>query len=639
MPRFERWLMKNQALVLAVIVIASVLLRIGYFLELNRGPCVYQHRWDQTDMNFFHIWAQDIAAGDWLTNKPLHPYHYWQQMFAKEYFHQFPEAAAGAGPPSPIDPGKALFNRWYGGKVFQQEPLYPYLVALTYKVFWPDVRWVFVWQMLLGVGSNLLVYLIARRYFGVIVAAVAGLLAVLCGPMLFYEMILLRESLILFTGLGLVYLTEITLARRTWRWWLLLGLACGLAVLLKTTFLAFFFGALGLLVYRHRVSLRALLGAMAALTGGLVLCLLPLIARNVAVGVPPWSLQSVAAISFINANVEDFQPEINPGFYVSYKHGPRIMAETGGQLLSAMVAALKTHPNPWSYFKQLQGKWAMVWHWYEVPNNENFYYYSLHSRVLNSLPVTFFLLAPLSLAGLALALGQRLACGPLYLAVACNISILLLFYVLSRYRLPLLPLLIPFAALTIVQITGWLWTRRLVPGVIAIAALFLLSLWTMRPLPENQALIRPSDYSAPYSYYYNPLLVEAIGKADWSRAAAILKDSLSYEPEVVKQMGTLRPAQSANEAQLASLFAQVHNNLGVALAAQGKMDQAIAQYAEALSLKPDYAQAHNNLGLALAEQGKIDDAIIIYQNALKNNPNDTSAQKMLSILKAQRPQN
>jgi len=41
----------------------------------------------------------------------------------------------------------------------------------------------------------------------------------------------------------------------------------------------------------------------------------------------------------------------------------------------------------------------------------------------------------------------------------------------------------------------------------------------------------------------------------------------------------------------------------------------------------------------LAKQGKIDEAIIIFQNALKNNPNDTRAQKMLSILKARRPQN
>ncbi len=34
------------------------------------------------------------------------------------------------------------------------------------------------------------------------------------------------------------------------------------------------------------------------------------------------------------------------------------------------------------------------------------------------------------------------------------------------------------------------------------------------------------------------------------------------------------------------------------------MDQAVAQYAEALRLNPDLAKAHNNLGLALAAQGQ-----------------------------------
>ena len=47
-------------------------------------------------------------------------------------------------------------------------------------------------------------------------------------------------------------------------------------------------------------------------------------------------------------------------------------------------------------------------------------------------------------------------------------------------------------------------------------------------------------------------------------------------------------------------FAEVHNNLGVALAAQGKVDDAMARYKCAISLKPDCVDAHNNLGVALA---------------------------------------
>ena len=50
------------------------------------------------------------------------------------------------------------------------------------------------------------------------------------------------------------------------------------------------------------------------------------------------------------------------------------------------------------------------------------------------------------------------------------------------------------------------------------------------------------------------------------------------------------------------------------------MDQAVAQYAEALRLQPDLAGAHNNLGLALAAQGKMDQAMAQYAEALRLQP-------------------
>ena len=65
----------------------------------------------------------------------------------------------------------------------------------------------------------------------------------------------------------------------------------------------------------------------------------------------------------------------------------------------------------------------------------------------------------------------------------------------------------------------------------------------------------------------------------------------------------------------------IHNNLGLALAAQGKMDQAEAHYAEALRLNPNLAEPHNNWGLALAAQGKMDQAEAHYAEALRLNPN------------------
>ena len=79
-----------------------------------------------------------------------------------------------------------------------------------------------------------------------------------------------------------------------------------------------------------------------------------------------------------------------------------------------------------------------------------------------------------------------------------------------------------------------------------------------------------------------------------------------------------------------------YGNLGNALKAQGKLDKAITAYNSALSLKPDYPNAHYNIGNAHQEQGKLDQAITAYNKALSHKPDYTDAYiNMGSTLKKQ----
>jgi tetratricopeptide (TPR) repeat protein len=70
---------------------------------------------------------------------------------------------------------------------------------------------------------------------------------------------------------------------------------------------------------------------------------------------------------------------------------------------------------------------------------------------------------------------------------------------------------------------------------------------------------------------------------------------------------------------------EVHNNLANALAAQGSVDEAFKHYFEALRLEPDYDKAHNNLGNALAGKGKVEEAINHYFEAIRINPDYAGA--------------
>lgn len=68
-----------------------------------------------------------------------------------------------------------------------------------------------------------------------------------------------------------------------------------------------------------------------------------------------------------------------------------------------------------------------------------------------------------------------------------------------------------------------------------------------------------------------------------------------------------------------------HNNLGNALAEEGRLEQAIAHYTQTLRIAPDYAMAHNNLGFTLARQGRFDEAIRHYDRALQISPDFAEA--------------
>lgn len=229
---------------------------------------------------------------------------------------------------------RALWDRWYGGKRFHQEPLYPYLIALTYMALGDDVRWVFAWQLCLGVLSVMLVYLITRRMFGDGVALVAACLTIGCGPLLLYDMVLLRATLTVWMGLALAYLMSLALERQATGFWFLTGLGCGLALLLRVSFVPMVLGVVCGLLLKSRTRPPHLRRSALALTLGVTLCLAPAVIRNVIVGVAPFDLVSGGTIIFVSTNAKGSVPQY--GWDMNMTHTPRIMAETGGRFLPAV---------------------------------------------------------------------------------------------------------------------------------------------------------------------------------------------------------------------------------------------------------------------------------------------------------------
>jgi Tfp pilus assembly protein PilF len=76
------------------------------------------------------------------------------------------------------------------------------------------------------------------------------------------------------------------------------------------------------------------------------------------------------------------------------------------------------------------------------------------------------------------------------------------------------------------------------------------------------------------------------------------------------------------------------NNMGNVLEGEGRLDEAIAYYAEAVRINPNLADSYNNMGLALAKLGRADEAIPNFLKAIRMNPDHAAAHYNLGTVLA-----
>jgi Flp pilus assembly protein TadD len=74
-----------------------------------------------------------------------------------------------------------------------------------------------------------------------------------------------------------------------------------------------------------------------------------------------------------------------------------------------------------------------------------------------------------------------------------------------------------------------------------------------------------------------------------------------------------------------------HNNLGMALAQVGRMDDALAHFRQALAFDPGRPLSHYNIGFTLAHQGRPREAIGYLRESLRLRPEDADAHFVLGV--------
>ncbi len=563
-PLTETW---NQKLghrpyrVLAGLIVLWIVVRIFLFSSVLGSPLYQMYRWQESDSNFFDTQARSLAAGDWLNRQPLHPYHGWHEEMANSYFSIHPDKlndilVAHPGRDSKFQPGKALWDEWYGGNTYHQEPLYAYILAFLYVLTGNGAYWMLVLQGLLGIGSGVLLWLLARRYFDNTIALLTGLLYALCGIVLFQEVLLLRTTWAIFFALLTVWTWQRALDRGTTSAFLISGITMGFAFLLQSIFVLYLLGALVVYLVQERKTPRSFAQNGGLVLAGFLLVFAPVMLRNAAVSAPLFSTSSVGAITFVATNVQQtqainrWQPELI--------QSAEIMGSTGGKFMPAAWAALQTQ-SIGSYLQLEWSKFKSLLNGQEWPNNENYAFYQNMVPVLNWTFLNFYWIAWMGVAGLMFAAYYRKKCVPLYLAIGVQVLIMLAFYVLGRLRAPLAVLLLPFSAYCLVECFLRFSQTTAREGLVKIgvvaACIFLLA---FLPYRQRANMLDMSDYNVLYELtYYERIKTSAEAKR-MQEAIDLHTEFLGYQPDFVNNLKPSQLLKTPAEASLVEYFANHH---------------------------------------------------------------------------------
>ncbi len=395
--RFTIWLMAISLLALA--------LRLAVCFELNRHPSVATPN-SATDMATYQAIARDILQG------------------------RLPEA-------------------------FYYQPFYyAVFLPLVYALFGDGPWGVIIVQSLLGAACVWLTGLMGARIFGRRAGLLGAALLALAQFHIFYTPFLLIAVLQSFWIVLLTYLSVRALdSRQPGRWWLAAAVVAAFGTLTRGNILLLLPGILLVLGWQHRQTPRRGLALAAAFIAIFYLPQLPFALHNLN-HYQRWTGPSSAQDAVLALSNT---PEAPPGgleYPPVYNAWMEAASRPGDQRVPVSRNVLKWVKQAPAAFLELKLRTALLfWHGMEIPNNVAMANEGRASKLIH-LPFLprFTLISCLGLAGMLLA--ARRVCRSkktflLEITVLSYCAATVAFYILARFRLPVVPLLCVFGGFSL----------------------------------------------------------------------------------------------------------------------------------------------------------------------------------------------
>ncbi len=510
---------------------------------------------------------------------------------------------------------------------------YPFLLAFAYHLAgqWGMVLSIAA-QHLLGIATALLVAAVAMRLHRRPAAgAWAGGLYLLAGPPLFFEGELLITSLFTFLVAMLLLLLCRLEEDGPATAWLAAGLACAVAAQARPNVLVVLLAFPLFALIRRRGHLRARAARAALALAGVVAGLLVFgLVQSRFTGHFQW-LGGAGGVNFYLGNKqgadgrvprqdravtygEEYRDSVQVFAEEVYREETGEVAASPGRVsrywLGRTLGEIRGDPAAWAGLMAKKA-WYLAWN-REIPNNKSYSFIREHeSALLRFAPVRWWLLFALAPLGAWWGRDRRLLLW-LWLFIALYAGGVMLFFVNSRYRVPMWPAMAVLAAGGLMGLAGALRQRRyreLAGGVAVATVLALVSLvnWPGVP-PDNHAR----------DFFFRSIAQLEKGRLD--EAAFDARRSVELEPSDAAahfQLGTVSLARQEGDAALTS-FRQaaelapreprVWNNLGVALERLGRPSEAYRSYLRAIELAASYPPPLVNAALLELRAGRFEAA-------------------------------
>lgn len=581
---------------LTVVFLIALAIRLVHVWQLSRAP-FFVHL--MGDSRGYDEWAQQVAAGDWL-----------------------------------------------GTGVFYQAPLYPYVLGTLFAVFGHNLLFVRLVQAVVGAGSCALVASAGMKWFGRRPGILSGLLLAAYAPAIFFDALIQKsvlDGLLVAALLLALTVRRISGVGRP----VINGVLLGLLALSRENAIAL----LPVVVMTVWAGSHRRLRAASIAVAATALVLAPVAIRNLAVGGELHLTTSQLGPNFYIGNSADATGKYVPlmadrGSFLFERQDATDIAETslGRRLRPSEVSSywlgrgvdwIRNDPGAWL---RLTGrKVLLLVNGTEAADTEDI---ATHAEWSFPLRVSarllhFGIVAPLAFLGIWITRRRWRELWPLHALLGTFALSIIAFYVMDRYRYPLVPVLMLFAGVGLYEVVRY-WKTH--PGLERVKTVLVL---VLALVVCNLPLQSSSDMQAVTHYNIGVVLDDAHldiqAEAEYRAAVALQPALASPHTNLAGLLGRRGEKAEAlvegrEAVRLAPGSSAAHVNLGVVLQSLGKTGEADATLTRAVELDPRNADAHYNLAEALIAVGQTKPAMDELHETIRLQPSRWQAYNDLGIL-------